>query len=107
MIKSNIGKTIKHYRKLAGFSQDEVAEKMGIKRQTISSWETNRTEPCIQDVQRMAEIFGCETDDILSGYRETMQSARQDAAHWKKYSELPQTQKDIVNNLIDQLHALL
>ena len=65
MIKSNIGKTIKKHRKLAGLSQDELAAKIGVKRQTISSWEVDRTEPSIQDVQAMAKVFGCKVSDLI------------------------------------------
>lgn len=69
MIKSNIGKYIKKYRTESGLSQHDLAARMGISRQTISSWETDRTEPSIQDVQRLADIFGCKKSDLIGAYQ--------------------------------------
>lgn len=68
MIKANIGKTIRSYRTDAHLTQDELARRIGVSRPTISSWEIDRTEPAIQDVERMARVFGCTTDDILGDY---------------------------------------
>lgn len=65
MIKAHIGKRIRAYRKDADMSQWELAERLKVSRQTISSWEIDRTEPSMQDVQRMAEIFGCTVSDLL------------------------------------------
>lgn len=68
MIKSEIGKHIKRNRENAKLSQTEVAARMGVTRQTISSWEINRTQPSIQDVERLAQIFECSIHDILGDY---------------------------------------
>lgn len=43
----NLGNNLFEARKKAGLSQDKVAEKLGVTRQTISKWETNETTPDI------------------------------------------------------------
>lgn len=65
-IKCNVGKNIKSYRKSAGLSQCELAERLNVSNRTISSWEIDRTKPSIDDVNKMVKIFGCTIDDIVS-----------------------------------------
>jgi transcriptional regulator with XRE-family HTH domain len=73
MIKSNIGKNIRKYRVSAGLTQEEFARLMKISRPTVSSWEVNRTEPSMQDVQRMAEVLHCSVSDLLGSYTEDLE----------------------------------
>lgn len=72
MIKSNIGKCIRSMRQQAGFTQQEIADKMQVSRGTISSWEVNRTEPSINDVERLAHYFGCSKSELLGDYKNAM-----------------------------------
>ena len=44
----SLGNHLFHARKKRGLSQEEVAEKLGISRQTVSKWETNETLPDIR-----------------------------------------------------------
>lgn len=73
MIKSNIGSNIKRYRKSMDLTQDDLAKKMGVSRPTISSWEVNRTEPAMQDIQKLAMILDCSVHDLLGNYSENME----------------------------------
>ena len=45
-------------RKLHGFSQDELAEKIGVTRQTLSKYETGESLPDIERCKWLADIFG-------------------------------------------------
>lgn len=72
MIKSDIGKNIKKRRQACNLSQRELGEKLGVRPQTISSWEVNRTEPSINDIEKMARIFGCTKSEILGNYLDDM-----------------------------------
>ena len=44
----NLGNSLFHARKRRGLSQEDVAEKLGVSRQTISKWETGETIPDIR-----------------------------------------------------------
>ena len=53
-------------RKLHGFSQDELAEKIGVTRQTLSKYETGESLPDIERCKRLADIFGVSLDDLAN-----------------------------------------
>lgn len=52
-------------RKKAGFSQEELAEKMGVSRQSISKWEGALSIPDLDKILLLSEIFGVSTDYLL------------------------------------------
>ena len=52
-------------RKKNGWSQEELAEKLSVSRQSISKWEGAQAIPDIQKIINMAEIFGVSTDYLL------------------------------------------
>ena len=57
---------IKRYRKEIGMSQDELAEKLDVSRQSVSLWETGQTQPTIENVISLAKIFGITSDALLA-----------------------------------------
>ena len=58
---------MKKYRNQAGLSQDALAEKIFVSRQTISNWETGKNYPDINSLLRMSEVFGVSVDALLKG----------------------------------------
>lgn len=52
-------------RKKAGYSQEELAEKMGVSRQSVSKWEGALSIPDLDKILLMSEIFGVSTDFLL------------------------------------------
>ena len=56
---------IKNYRKKSNMSQDELAEKLGVSRQSISLWETGQTQPTIENIIALANIFNISSDMLL------------------------------------------
>lgn len=63
---------MKKYRTEAGLSQDALAEKIFVSRQTISNWETGKNYPDINSLLRMSEVFGVSVDTLLKGDVEEM-----------------------------------
>lgn len=52
-------------RKKNGFSQEELADKLGVTRQAISKWEGAQTTPDLQRILQMSELFGVSVDYLL------------------------------------------
>lgn len=52
-------------RKKNGWSQEELAEKLGVSRQSISKWEGAQSTPDLNKVLKLSEIFGVSTDVLL------------------------------------------
>lgn len=57
-------------RKLNHLSQEELAEKIGVSRQTLSKWETGESLPDIVKSRLLAEIFGVTLDDLVKYEKE-------------------------------------
>ncbi len=62
----NLGNNLFNARKRSGLSQEDVAEKLGVNRQTISKWETDETLPNIQQAKRMALLYNLSLDELIS-----------------------------------------
>jgi len=61
----NIGDKILNYRKSKGYSQEDVANKLNVSRQTISKWETNQSTPDFDKIVPLCQLFGITTDELL------------------------------------------
>lgn len=61
----NLGNSLFHARKKSGLSQEEVAEKLGISRQTVSKWETGETLPDIRQSKRLAVLYHLSLDELI------------------------------------------
>ena len=64
---TDIGKTIRHIREEKKMTQDELAEKLFVTRQTISSYETGRTKPDIEMLVKLASVFNMDIHDLIYG----------------------------------------
>ena len=56
---------IRKYRKSKQMSQDELAEKLEVTRQSISLWETGQTQPSLDNIVALAKLFEISTDELL------------------------------------------
>lgn len=61
---------IKEYRVKLELTQTELARVCNVKQNTVSSWETGRSEPDFESLKKMSGIFGCSIDELL-GNKET------------------------------------
>lgn len=57
-------------RKIANLSQEELAEKIGVSRQTLSKYETGESLPDIEKCMVLANIFGVSLDDLVNYEKE-------------------------------------
>lgn len=61
-MKSEIAERLKGLRKTRKLTQEQVAERVGIKRSTISNYEIGRRTPNLHDLKRLAEYYGVGLD---------------------------------------------
>ena len=63
----NIGEKLYELRKEKHLSQEEVAEKLDVTRQTISKWETNQSTPDFDKIKPLCELYDITADELLTG----------------------------------------
>lgn len=61
----NLGNSLFHARKKCGLSQEDVAEKLGVSRQTVSKWETDETVPDIRQAKKLSVLYHTSLDDLI------------------------------------------
>lgn len=61
----DIGSKLKNARNDANFTQEEIAEKIGVSRQTISNWENSKSYPDIISVIKLSDIYSITIDALL------------------------------------------
>ena len=67
-----LGAQIKKYRNEYALSQDELAEKVFVSRQSISNWENGKTYPDIKSLLLLSEVFSVSLDQLVKGDIEMM-----------------------------------
>lgn len=63
----DIGKNIKDLRIAKGFTQDQLAEKLFVTRQTVSNYENGKSRPDIDMLAKISEVLDCDVNDIIYG----------------------------------------
>ena len=67
-----LSKTIRKLRTEKGWSQETLAEKAYVSRQTVSNWETEKSFPDIHSLLLLSGLFGVSLDELVKGDVETM-----------------------------------
>lgn len=65
--KHKIGDTIAKLRKEKGWTQAEIAEKLQVSDKAVSKWESNKGEPSIEFLPKLAELFDVSLDYLMTG----------------------------------------
>ncbi len=63
--KKNISMNIRHLRTHSRFSQEDVAEKLGVTRQAVAKWESGDTLPDIVNCEALADLFDVSLNDLI------------------------------------------
>ncbi len=63
----NVGQKLKNARLAVNLTQEVVAEKIGISRQTLSSWENNKSYPDIVSTISLSDLYAISLDELLKG----------------------------------------
>lgn len=120
--KMAIGNNLMLARKKSGLSQEEVANKLGVSRQTISNWELDETIPDIYQTKKLAILFKISIDDLIDvSFEEkeientinSISEKQQEKINWtkvwsKKYPILAKYQEEVeINYYAQSLNALI
>ena len=62
-----VNTSIKDLRKKKNMTQDELAEKLNVTRQAVSNWENGKTQPDVETLTQLAEVFGVSVERIIYG----------------------------------------
>ncbi len=62
-----LGQRLYEMRKAKGLSQEQVAELLGVTRQTVSKWETDQSTPDFDKILPLCQLFDISTDELISG----------------------------------------
>jgi transcriptional regulator with XRE-family HTH domain len=62
---SQAGQNLKYLRKLRGWTQEEFANKLGIKRSLIGAYEEDRADPRLEVMETVCQIFKTTLDELM------------------------------------------
>ena len=85
-----VGAQIRKYRSAMNWSQEELAERIYVTRQTISNWENGKSYPDLQSLLRLSEVFDVSLDRLIKGDVEKMKREidRDEVARFNKLSNV-------------------
>ena len=83
-----LGKQIKKYRSEKAISQDALAEKIYVSRQTISNWENDKSYPDVNSLVLLSKVFNVSLDQLIKGDMEKMTEQINNSADRKEYEHL-------------------
>lgn len=66
----NLGERLFELRKSKNLTQDDVAEKLNVTRQTVSKWETNQSIPDFDKIVPLCDLYGISPNELLKGEKE-------------------------------------
>jgi len=75
-----IGLKLKKTRVRSGFTQEQVAEKLMISRQTVSNWENEKSLPDVVSVMKMSDLYQISLDELLKGDKKMLEKIEKDIA---------------------------
>lgn len=78
---------LKVYRKQYGFTQEQVAEALGVSRQAVAKWERGETLPDIDNVIKLADMYGVSVDFLVRNMNNPPDRSR-DGKHIFGFSKL-------------------
>ncbi|MDR2570155.1 MAG: helix-turn-helix domain-containing protein [Oscillospiraceae bacterium] len=89
----SIGEVLKQARSEADLSQEDVAEKVGVSRQTISSWENGRSYPDIASVITLSDTYNVSLDSLMKGDSKMIK-------HLEESTNVAKSNKQVVATII-------
>ena len=79
-----LGENLQGLRRAKGLSQDEVAQKLFVSRQTISKWELDKAEPGVENLKALADLYGVTVDQLVGCQRTAEPPEEGPEGHYQK-----------------------
>lgn len=83
-----LGKQIKKYRNEKSLSQEALADKIYVSRQTISNWENDKSYPDVNSLVLLSKVFSVSLDELIKGDVEKMTEQINNSSGQKEYERL-------------------
>lgn len=99
----NLADNLKKIRKDNNLSQEQLAEKLGVSRQSVSKWESNQAYPEMDKVLQICNLFNLNIDELLNQDIKEVNDAKQSKININKYIE---DFLDYVTKTIDMFSSL-
>ena len=84
------GSELQKLRKRNGLSQEELGEKLGVSRQTISKWENDTAYPDMLNLITISEFFGVRIDDMIAGKKEEPEITDEPETRSEEEADVPE-----------------
>lgn len=81
-----LGENLQQLRKNAGLSQEEVAQKLFLTRQSISKWENGGAEPGVENLKALANLYGVTVDELIGNVPEEKLQPESQASNGSYYA---------------------
>ena len=99
-----IGSMIRTARENNNYTQEQVAEKLMVSRQTISNWENSKTLPDITSVVMMSDLYEISLDELLKGDLKMLEKIEKDE---KELQRLKKDRRNIIEFMILSIMMVL
>ena len=83
----NLGERLFELRRNKNLTQDEVAEKLNVTRQTISKWETNQSTPDFDKILPLCELYEISPNELLKGKEQEQEATKDDNSDELNWNE--------------------
>ena len=77
VISMSIGERLYNLRKERNLSQEDLANELGVSRQTVSKWETGESTPDFDKIIPLCDFFGITSDELISGKQNIVEVAKE------------------------------
>ena len=64
-VKIEFGKNLRNLREMENLKQSELAERLGVTQRKVSYWETEKVEPSLADLWKIADFFNISVDELI------------------------------------------
>ena len=92
-MENKLAENIRTFRKQRALTQEQLAEKIGVSRQSVSKWETDSAIPDIEKLKLLAEIFEVSITELLG------MECEEDTKRKDEKERIEHCQKEITNNI--------